>query len=496
MSIRFKLIVAYFVVIIFSVVVMIGGMIQLTAGFLEKLSESTIGDHSIEEVFDTGLNVLVDFEYISRYDKDLFNDKQYMASIEESISDFNMKLFVVYNDRVSYTSQFNQTIPFEEFYKDLDFSDSEHDRRYTKGNEPMEATGHDYKGESYVILRHVIDHDDVGKGHVYLVGPKANMDNVGEQVFGDFFKTILVLILVIIGAMTLLVSQLVIKPLKILENATVRVRQGQLDFSLKTKKNDEIGQVMNAFDTMREELKKSIEQQMQYEENRKELITSISHDLKTPITSIKGYVEGIRDGVASDKDKLDQYLDVIYHKSLDMDQLIDDLFLFSKLDLNRVPFNFSEVNAINFFDDSYQELQLDLEKSGFDLAYEKALGIHTTMSIDPQQFKRIMTNIISNAVKYSGDIKKVILRVYEDESRVRIEIQDFGKGIGPDELGHIFDKFYRCDPSRNTDVAGSGLGLAIAKQIIDQHHGAIWADSEIGKGTTIHISLERIEGGA
>ncbi len=488
MSIRLKLILAYFAMVAFSIIVLIIGMVKVTSEFFVELSQSTIGDHSFDEVASGAINVLIDIEYMLKYEPDLFEDQAHMKELEGQIEPFDMYVFVERDGKFIYNSVYNTDLDLEKYIPELNFDESE---TYKNGERsPLNADSFSVEDEDdYMVFRHEID-----KGYIYVVYDHDEMNTFGQQAYAGMFKWVLIVIILLLVFMTITITKMVIEPLNKLENGTLKIRQGNLDFSVKTRKTDEIGRVMNAFDIMREELKASIEQQLQYEENRKELITSISHDLKTPITSIKGYVEGIRDGVANDEEKLNRYLEVIYDKSVDLDRLIDDLFLFSKLDLNRVPFNFSNVQAKRFFDDSYEEIKLDLDKADFEFDYTNQLNEADLLLIDSQQFKRVMTNIISNAVKYSNEKKRVELNVESTEEEILVKVTDFGQGIHPDDVAHIFDKFYRCDPSRNSDIGGSGLGLAIAKQIIDQHQGTIEAESEIGIGTTITIKLRKHEG--
>lgn len=490
MSIRLKMIIAYFCIVFISVIMLIGGMVRATTDFMQNLSESTIGDHSFEQVVEAFINVMVDVEYISRYDQSLIDDEDYLRGIEAQIEEFEIGMYIEQDGALTYVSALDDRIQFDLHYRHIEFEDEwEGNSKHKGSNEAFAGTSYNTGDAKFVILRHAIAENLTDNGNIYLVAPQRDMASVGEAVFAGFFRGILGVMLVVVITMAVMITYWIVKPLRTLEESAEKIAQGQLDFSIRTSRRDEIGQVMNSFETMREELHKSIEQQLQYEENRKELIASISHDLKTPITSIKGYVEGIRDGVATDKDKLDEYLDVIYYKSIDLDQLIDDLFLFSKLDLNRVPFNFVEMDAVSFFDDSYHEIQMDLEKAGFRLDYTQSLEGPVPISIDPQQIKRVMMNIVSNAVKYSRDRHEVVMSVSQGNDRVHLSIKDYGKGISKEDLIQIFDKFYRCDPARNTDINGSGLGLAIAKQIVDRHNGSIWAESELGAGTTIHISL-------
>lgn len=278
-----------------------------------------------------------------------------------------------------------------------------------------------------------------------------------------------------------------------MKGATEKIKEGNLDFQIPITSQDEIGQLNQGFEEMRKRLKESIEMQTQYEENRKELISNISHDLKTPITSIIGYVEGIKDGVANTPEKMDKYLTTIHTKAKHMDTLIDELFLFSKLDLNRVPFQFETVELNTFMQELIEEMQMDLSKEGI----EVRLQLHASplyVTADCEKINRVISNLIHNSVKYMDkEEKKITVTVSSDNNKVIVKVMDNGSGIESDTLPYIFERFYRAEQSRNSSTGGSGLGLAIAKQIVEEHGGEIWAESELGKGTSIFFSLEKVE---
>jgi signal transduction histidine kinase len=304
-----------------------------------------------------------------------------------------------------------------------------------------------------------------------------------------FISLIVILVLTHI-LLTYFVSRSIIGPLQLLKRAAKQIKDGNLNFQVRVAGKDEIGQLGLAFEEMRVQLQESIDTQLQYEENRKELVSNISHDLKTPLTAIQGYVEGIRDGVADTPDKLQKYLKTISSKAEEMDHLIDELFLFSKLDLKRLPFNFELVDFTAFVQDCTEELHFDLEKKGFRFSAESELAEETWVSIDRDKLKRVISNIIENCAKYMDKTDKQIhLRTYTIASSVVLEIIDNGKGIAPEELPFIFERFYRAEQSRNTDTGGSGLGLAIAKQIMEGHGGSIEAQSIQDEGTSISIKL-------
>ncbi len=319
----------------------------------------------------------------------------------------------------------------------------------------------------------------------------------------SFPKGILLLLITIVilvatnGFLTFLVSRSILKPLMTLKGAAERIKDGDLSSELRPRNRDEFGEVVTAFEEMRLRLKNSMETQLLYEDNRKELITNISHDLRTPITAIKGYVEGIRDGVADSPEKIDRYLNTIYSKAVLMDHLIEDLFYYSRLDLNRVSFNFVRLEIVSFVRESLDEHASDFDNLTLRFSEQESSGIDDSSKIDvvadPVHLKRVFVNIIQNAVKYGDkDQIRVDVSLVPAQDKVTVEIVDNGPGIDSEDLPHIFDRFFRADPSRDLRSGGSGLGLAIARQIIEAHNGNIWADNT-GAGTRVAFTLKRAE---
>jgi histidine kinase len=244
---------------------------------------------------------------------------------------------------------------------------------------------------------------------------------------------------------------------------------------------------------MRQKLKSSVELQIQYEDNRKQLLSSISHDLRTPITSIVGYVEGIQDGVANTPDKLSKYLLTISTKAKDMNALIDELFLFSKLDLHEIPFVFKKLNISDFMESYVQELQFEMSEHNIDVLFSNDSLTTLYAKADAEQLRRVLINLTTNSIKFMDkERKRIDMVLSATESELIIEVKDNGSGISPEALAHIFDRFYRAEQSRNSNTGGSGLGLAIAKQIVERHGGDIWALSKLGEGTSIFFSLQKM----
>ncbi|WP_436374708.1 ATP-binding protein [Cytobacillus sp. BC1816] len=334
---------------------------------------------------------------------------------------------------------------------------------------------------------------DKSEGSVFVLRKASSYAELIRELFPILSGLLLFLFIMIIGILNYLVSRSIIKPISVLKEGAERIKSGDLNFEIGAISNDEIGQLNRAFEEMRIKLKESINLQLRYEENRKELLSNISHDLKTPITSIIGYIEGIKDGVANTPQKMEKYLSTVYFKAKDMDSLIDELFLFSKLDLKKEPFHFETVDLDEYMKDYAEELYLDLLQQGIHMKLH-LLNKPIYVKVDREKLKRVLSNLISNCVKYMNkDKKKISISLHERLGDVIVKVEDNGQGIEPAALPNIFERFYRAEQSRSSATGGSGLGLAIAKQIILEHRGEIWASSEIGKGTSVFFSLKKGE---
>ena len=276
--------------------------------------------------------------------------------------------------------------------------------------------------------------------------------------------------------------------------ATQNIKDGNLDFELEITADDEIGQLCRDFEEMRLRLKETSREKVEYDKRNKELISNISHDLKTPITAIKGYVEGIMDGVADTPEKMERYIRTIYNKANDMDMLINELTLYSKIDSNRIPYNFNTISVNAYFDDCAEDLNVDMIERDIKFDYQNYVEDNVKIIADAEQLKRVINNIVSNSAKYMNKAeKKIHLRVKDVGDFVQVEIEDNGKGIGTKELPYIFERFYRTDASRNSATGGSGIGLSIVKKIIEEHGGKIWATSREGIGTVMYFVLRKYQ---
>ena len=286
------------------------------------------------------------------------------------------------------------------------------------------------------------------------------------------------------------------KPMRQLQEAARSITEGNLDYELTPESDDEFGELMGTFEEMRQRLKTNAEERLRYEQDSKVMISNISHDLKTPITAIKGYVEGIRDGVASSPEKQRKYLTTIYNRAEDMDRLVEQLAFYSLVDNGQVPYHFTKIPVRAYFDDCRDELAAELETQDFDLIYENTVPEGVLMIGDPEQLNRVISNVVSNSVKYRNKNEaRGLLRLTVERSggRILFGMEDNGIGIEEKDLPHIFDRFYRSDASRSAATGGNGIGLSIVKKIVEDHGGTVRAESRPGKGTKLTVGLRVYE---
>lgn len=276
-------------------------------------------------------------------------------------------------------------------------------------------------------------------------------------------------------------------PLKDLRSAAETIAEGNLSFEVLSCEDEEINDLCISFDQIRQRLKKNAEQEKRIETERNMLIANLSHDMRTPITSIKGYLEGIRDGVADSPEKMQKYLDTIYNKALILERLVDNMTQYSELELGRMQYAFEFINLTEYLRDLEEDYRQSLEDGGYHLDVN-FLDMPLTVVADRDKLKRVLDNLLSNAIKYNKAGGNVSLLTQTDGKGVLLSISDTGMGIKESDLSKVFIGFYRGDASRS-NIKGNGLGLAISKQIIESHRGKIWIKSEENVGTQVYIYL-------
>lgn len=408
------------------------------------------------------------------------SDSEYLKNINKELTKYASYLLVRKDDQTVYSGKpDNQALEIDEGYFNANLNEGNF---FIPGAVP------------YHMMQMSFKYADGSKGLVCIVTDLSDMIPRIRLTMIQWV-VVAVAILVLSGmVLTMWLYKSIVKPIALLKVATENIKQGNLNFSVRAEANDEIGELCIGFEEMRKKLKEQIDISMQYERENKELISNISHDLKTPITAIKGYIEGIQDGVADTPEKMERYLKTVYTKANDMEKLIEELFLYSKLDSNSMTYSFVKLNLNDYFEDCIEEISMDLESRHIELGFFNYADKDVVIIADPEQLKRVIINIVNNSAKYIGDRKGLInVRIREEAEFVQIEIEDNGKGIAKSELGHIFDRCYRTDASRNSAQGGSGLGLSIAKKIVEEHGGRIWATSKENIGTSMCFVLRKYE---
>ncbi|MFU1793923.1 ATP-binding protein [Paenibacillus azoreducens] len=481
MSIKTRLLLSYIAMTVIPVILFV--LVALGLYFAIIKNADGIGSEAFWKTSNERAELVAGIKFMTRTEPDRFTDLKFLKSMDEQLKRLQVGLVVMKNQQITFASPFVDG-------KDL----------YLKLQETQaDQSGHHWGGSKldnrFSVQKFDIGFTDRSSGEVYLLTDMSPLLAGVRRLFPLLLLALLVVIGLTNGILTFLMSRNLIKPLYALKHAAVQIKEGDLSHEMNLQRKDEIGELGAAFEEMRFRLNESIHLQLQYEENRKELISSISHDLKTPITGIKACVEGIQDGIAEGP-KREKYIDMIAKKTDDMDRLIDELLLFSKLDLKRLPFHLEQVDLEAYMRDCAEELRLDPRLEGVTIRSSFPAEGPVLVVADREKLRRVIMNIIDNSLKYLDKASKEIrLELFDGVSEATVKITDNGAGIAKEALPYIFDRFYRAEPSRNTDTGGSGIGLAIVKQMVEGQGGKVRADSQEGKGTSIYFTLPKTSHG-
>ncbi|SFA82760.1 HAMP domain-containing protein [Acetitomaculum ruminis DSM 5522] len=411
-----------------------------------------------------------------------FLDKNVMAKYNSKLSKRYSYLFIIHNGNYVYTG------------KDEELSVNT--KKAISSINSVDSNGYSsYIGDPYFILiKNIPFTIDSKEGAVYIITDMSNFSRESTVAIIHIVCVSVLGLIVTAFSLTMWIYKGILNPLRKLMDAAGNIRDGNLDFSVEYKSNDEFGELFNSFEDMRQRLKTSSEEKITYDKESKELISNISHDLKTPITAVKGYMEGIMDGVADTPEKMEKYIRTVYNKANEMDALINELTFYSKIDTNRIPYTFTKINVAQYFEDFVEETSIDLESKNIDLAYFNYVDTDTIIVADIEQLARVINNIIGNSVKYIDKPKGYInIRLKDVGEFIQVEIEDNGKGIAQKDIKYIFDRFYRTDKARNSTQGGSGIGLSIVRKIVEDHGGKIWATSKEGIGTVMCFVLKKYQ---
>lgn len=420
------------------------------------------------------LNVTKD---IAKSDNKSIEDEDFKNYLETKLSITEGKIIITKKGTILYSS---------EDMNNIDIANSLEQAR-NKSKRPLFINNTYYSPSTFSI-----EFKDNSTGSVIFLTPIGKESNILKKlilyILIVFFASYIIVSIII----SYIFSRKILRPISLLKKATAEIKNGNLDSEIVESGDTEIRELCSDFEEMRIKLKDSIYMKTKYDDNRKMLVSSISHDLKTPLTSIEGYIQGILDGVANSPEKLEHYLKTINIKTKQIDAMINDLLLYSKLDLGQIPFNFEKTDIGEYFSYCVEESYAILKQFNIDIRVENNLKTSKYFMIDRERFRRVILNIIDNSKKYMDkDNGEITIFIRENKLSIIIEIRDNGSGIDQQDTNKIFNRFYRSDSARS-NAKGSGLGLAIAKQIVEGHNGRIWANSHGSDGTSIIISLGKM----
>ncbi len=276
-----------------------------------------------------------------------------------------------------------------------------------------------------------------------------------------------------------------------LHDATQSLARRDFSVRLKISGNDEIAQLANTFNDMAQNLQEVEEQKRQLEQTRRDLTAWVSHDLRTPLTSMRVMIEAILDGVVDDDETVKRYLDNSRAEIEHLSHLIDDLFELAQLDVGHLKLDLQQASIRDLISDTLGSMVAKADQRDIKLKGDVSDGLDM-IQMAPDKIQRVLTNLVDNAIKYAQGGESVVLRAWRKGSEIRIDIHNSGSFIPIDVLPRLFESFYRGEGSRvraDDGARGTGLGLAIARGFIEAHGGNIWATSVESDGTTFSFTL-------
>ena len=298
----------------------------------------------------------------------------------------------------------------------------------------------------------------------------------------------------VVGTCTVMGARLSRKYIKIvneLQQSAEKMTEGDLDFEIMGYDTLEFDRLSQSLDSLKRRLKAGAEADLEKVRQRNMLMANISHDMRTPITTIKGYTEGLKDGIASTPEKINRYLDTIYNKTLVLERLVDNMSQYSQMELGRMQYSFAYMDIAEYMRGLSEEYENEITLQGYEYSSD-IYPARIQIAGDKEKLKRVFDNLVSNAIKYNREGGSISITLQRENEGALICVKDTGKGIKQVDMPRIFDGFYRGDAAR-TSVKGNGLGLGISKQIVEAHKGKIWVKSEEGKGTQVFIFLPNRE---
>jgi signal transduction histidine kinase len=273
-----------------------------------------------------------------------------------------------------------------------------------------------------------------------------------------------------------------------LNQAAQEIARGQLEVRVQVTGNDEMASLARTFNDMAEQLQAAHQKQRELDSLRRNLIAWVGHDLRTPLASIRAIVEALADGVVEDANTETRYLQTAQREIRSLSALIDDLFELAQLEAGGLPLQRQPNSLSDLISDTIESFTELAARQEVQLMGCAGPGVDP-VPMDARLIGRVLTNLVSNALRHTPAGGLVQVQAARDNDQVRVEIQDSGEGIDPQDLPHVFERFYRGEKSRNRATGGTGLGLAIAQGIVEAHGGQMGVQSDLGQGTCFFFHL-------
>ena len=273
-----------------------------------------------------------------------------------------------------------------------------------------------------------------------------------------------------------------------ISDAVQSISQGNLNTEVDVTGDDEFSAMAANLNKMSSDIRKLMDKEREAERTKNELITNVAHDLRTPLTSIIGYLELLAGNTQIPQEMQHKYIEIAYSKSRRLEKLIEDLFGFTKLNYGKIAMHIGQIDIVKLLEQLLEEAYPNFEEKN--LSYDLQSNVPAKIiSADGNLLARLFDNLIGNAIKYGADGKRVLVKIHGEEDTVTVSVTNFGRVIPADELPLLFNKFYRVEQSRSATPGGTGLGLAIAKEIVDMHGGTIRVASDLN-GTVFTVKLQ------
>lgn len=418
-----------------------------------------------------------DGEYISRVIKIYDTDKSKMqldklqAIVDMSSTSANANIIVLDKfDNINVCSKIEDNIVVE---SKPNISDK--DMKLLSSGKPVE-----YINDHYTYVYPILTNDEI-KGYIVMTAPLSTISKQLHRIYLIVWLSALGAIIFASVVLSLVSKKILINPLAEINNAAKRFANGEVNKRVYIKSKDEIGELANSFNIMAESLEK-------VENNRRDFISNVSHELRSPITSIKGFIAGIIDGVIP-KDKEGYYLDIVYSEIKRLTRLINDLLDLSAIESGKLKFNITKVDINELIricvinrEQNIREKQIKLK---IDLQDENCY-----VKADEDRTMQVVTNLLDNAIKYCGSNGAIRVSTYHKGSKVYVQIYNNGPKISDEDIRNIWNRFYKSDKSRTNKVS-TGLGLPIVRMILVQQGEEVWVKNEPDIGVTFSFSLTK-----